>query len=69
MAPKGVQSDAGALRRASGTVELYNGAVTVEEVWAAIERAIVPSPLKSGPAHDTGLSPYRRDCPHNSAPG
>lgn len=39
VAPRGIASDSGSLRRASESGELYNSAVSTEEVWAAVERA------------------------------
>lgn len=39
VAPRGLGSDSGALRRASKGGEIYHNAVSTEEVWAAVEKA------------------------------
>jgi heptosyltransferase-2/heptosyltransferase-3 len=39
VAPAGAGSDAGSLRRASGSGAAYHQAVSTEEVWAAVEKA------------------------------
>jgi ADP-heptose:LPS heptosyltransferase len=42
------RSDAGTLRRASDSAEIYHDAVSAEEVWAAVERVYAPALRREG---------------------